>query len=152
MLHSEFLGLHSGPSESLFSLDFFFLCLFLPVVIGSICHLPFLPSFSPDGHGQCKSLSLSTKAVMTSKANFALGRGIRQRSVSMPDPQDQKGQNTQPQYFNNKVISPLAPASFRRNMGHISLSCWGIRNGRQISKMPQILLSNFSQPFLHQEG
>lgn len=111
--------------------------------ITSICCLPLLPSFAPDGHGQCKSLSLSTKVVMTSKANSALCRGLRQRSVSMPDPQDQKGQNTQPQYFKNKVISPLAPASCRRNMGHLSLSCWGIRNGRQISKMLQNFFIKF---------
>ena len=89
---------------------------------------------------------------MTSKANLTLCRGIRQRSVSMPDPQDQKGQNTQPQYFKNKVISPLAPASCRRNMGHLSLSCWGIRNGRQISTLLQNSLIKFQPPFSESRG
>lgn len=101
--------------------------------IGSVCCFPLVSSLALCGHGQCMSLNLSTESVTAWKITSAQGVSSKQRSASVPVPQGQTGQNTQPQYFKNEVISPLAPASYMRNVGHPLLSYWGIGKGRQMN-------------------
>lgn len=77
-------------------------------------------------------------------------RGVK-RELSLcanPSGSYQTGQNSQPQFFENKVyIAPLAPASLPSNMGTTEL---GMKDGRNLNKNTTMLSYwNLQYFFLH---